>query len=93
MSSGAHRTLPDAYVTAFILRELLEVATVEELTAWTGEPALLPSVTFGQHRGCRWDEVPPDYLAWIADRSELGDDIKFTARHHRRLRLGQVTAA
>ena len=88
-----HRALPDAYVTAFILRELLELVTVEELIAWTDEPALLPRVTFGQHRGRAWDEVPLDYLAWIVDRSELGEDIKYTARHHRRLRLGQVTAA
>jgi hypothetical protein len=35
---------------------VLELATVEELIAWTGEPALLPRVTFGQHRGCKWDE-------------------------------------
>ena len=93
VASGAHRALPDAYVTAFILRELLELATVEELIAWTDEPALLTRVTFGQHRGCGWDEVPADYLAWVVDRSELGEDIKFTAQHHRRLRLGQVTAA
>ena len=56
---------------------------MEELIAWTGEPALLPRVTFGQHRGCGWDEVPPDYLAWIVDRSELGEDIKYTARQER----------
>jgi exodeoxyribonuclease X len=93
IASGAHRALPDAYVTAFILRELLELATKEELIAWTGEPALLPRVTFGQYRGRGWDEVPLDYLAWIVDRSELGEDIRFTAQHHRRLRLGQVTAA
>ena len=51
IASPPHRALPDAYVTAFILRELLELATVEELIAWTGEPALLPRVTFGQYRG------------------------------------------
>ena len=93
IANPPHRALPDAYVTAFVLRELLELATVEELIAWTGEPALLPSVTFGQYRGRGWDEVPLDYLAWIVDRSELGEDIRFTAQHHRRLRLGQVTAA
>jgi exodeoxyribonuclease X len=93
LASPPHRAGPDAYVTAFILRELLELATVDELIAWTGEPALLPRVTFGQHRGCGWDEVPPDYLAWIADRSELGEDVKYTARHHRRQRLEQMAAA
>jgi exodeoxyribonuclease X len=42
IASCAHRALPDAYVTAFLLRELLELATVEELIAWTCEPTLLP---------------------------------------------------
>jgi exodeoxyribonuclease X len=93
IANPTHRALPDAYVTAFLLRELLEAATVEELIAWTGEPVLLPRVTFGRYRGSNWDEVPADYLAWVAGQSELGEDIKFTARHHRRLRLGQVTAA
>ena len=87
IASLPHRALPDAYVTAFILRELLELATVEELIAWTGEPALLPRVTFGRYRGSNWEEVPPDYLAWVADRSELGEEVKYTyGRHHRRLR-------
>jgi exodeoxyribonuclease X len=93
IASMPHRALPDAYVTAFILRELLELATVEELVAWTIEPVLLPRVTFGRYRGCRWDEVPVDYLECIAERSELGEEAKYTAGHHRRLRLGQVTAA
>ena len=88
-----HRALHDAYVTAFVLRELLKLATVDELIAWTGEPALLPRITFGRYRGSNWDQIPLDYLAWVGGQSELGEDIKFTARHHRRLRLGQLTAA
>jgi exodeoxyribonuclease X len=84
IASCAHRALPDGYVIAFLLRELLELATAEELIAWTDEPALLPRVTFGRYRGSRWEEVPLDYLAWIVDRSELGEDVRFTAQHHRR---------
>ena len=90
IASPLHRALPDAYVSAFLLRELLEVATVEDLIGWTEEPVLLPRVNFGQHRGCAWDAVPLNYLEWVADRSELNDDIRCSARHHRRLRLGQV---
>jgi exodeoxyribonuclease X len=93
IASTPHRALPDAYVTAFLLREVLELATVEELIAWTREPALLSRVTFGRYRGSDWHEVPADYLAWVAERSELGDDIKFTAQHHRHLRMERVTAA
>ena len=80
----SHRALPDAYVTALILCELLNQATVENLIAWTTEPALLPRITFGRHRGSSWSEVPQDYFGWIVDRSDLGEDVKFTASHHQR---------
>jgi exodeoxyribonuclease X len=87
-----HRVLPDAYDTAFILRELLKLATMEKLIAWTEEPVLLPRITFGRYRGSNWEEIPADYLAWVADQSELGEDVNYTAQHHHRLRLGQVVA-
>jgi len=86
IASSAHRALPDAYVTAFLLLELLELSTMEELIAWTTEPVLLPRVMFGKHRGVPWSEVPVDYLAWVAEKSDLGEDAKFTASHYRRLR-------
>jgi exodeoxyribonuclease X len=85
IASSAHRALPDAYVTAFLLRELLELASTDELIAWTSEPGLLPRVTFGKHRGCAWSEVPVDYLTWIVEKSDLNEDVKFTAEHYRRL--------
>ena len=86
IASTAHRALPDAYVTAFILRELLQVASFEELVDWTAKPALLPRVPFGKHRGCQWSEVPLDYLAWIVGQPDMNEDVKFTAAHYRRLR-------
>jgi exodeoxyribonuclease X len=85
VASSAHRALPDAYVTAFVLRELLQVASLEDLIAWTREPVLLPRVMFGKHRGCAWSEVPVDYLAWVVEKSDLSEDVKFTASHYRRL--------
>ena len=45
---------------------------------------LLPDpVGFGKYRGMRWDELPLDYLEWIIDKSDLNDDIKYTASHYR----------
>ncbi len=90
IASCAHRAFPDAYVTAFILRELLAVASLDELILWTKEPVLLPRVTFGKHRGTEWSNVPIDYLAWVADKSDLSEDIKFTADHYRRIRKQQA---
>ena len=43
-ASPVHRAQPDAFVTSLILCELLRVATVDDLIAWTDEPVLLPTV-------------------------------------------------
>jgi exodeoxyribonuclease X len=60
-----HRALPDAYVTAHLLRQQLTRATLSELISWSGLPALLTKVTFGKHRGLNWTDVPDSYLDWI----------------------------
>jgi exodeoxyribonuclease X len=77
-----HRAGPDAYVTAEILRVALGEATVEQMIAWTKLPSLLPSVTFGKHRGTPWPDLPWDYLQWVAFKSDLDADTKFTARYY-----------
>src|SRR5215207_374874 len=67
VAAMAHRALPDAYVTAFPLRELLDVARMEDLIAWTKQPALLPRVPFGRYRARSWSDVPERYVNWIVD--------------------------
>lgn len=86
IATAAHRALPDAYVTALILRELLKHVCLEDMISWTKEPALLPRVNFGKHRGLPWTEVPTDYLNWILERSDQNEDVKFTAAYYRRAR-------
>lgn len=81
IANAAYRAGPDAYVTGFILREMLKVATVKDLIEWSRFPALLPKITFGKHRGSKWSDVPPDYLAWIARQADMDEDVKFTAQH------------
>ena len=80
----AHRALADVLVTADLLRRLVEFFSPSEMTAHEGEPARLPSVPFGKHRGARWRDVPAGYLSWIIDKMD-GDesraDIVACARH------------
>ena len=40
----AHRAFPDAYVTAFHLRDMLNEASVAQLIEWSNLPGLLPRV-------------------------------------------------
>lgn len=79
-----HRAAPDAYVTAHIFARMIEEVSVEQMLSWTSEPSLLSEVTFGKHRGLRWSELPRDYLDWIANKSDMGPDEKFTANYHLR---------
>lgn len=75
-----HRAGPDTLVTAFILSRLVFASNVDELVRLTSAPVILQSVTFGKHRGMKWADLPPDYLSWIANKSDLGVDEKHTAR-------------
>lgn len=81
----AHRAGPDAYVTAFLLRELLRRHPLDELLRWSDEPAILSRVTFGKRpeeggsRGLKWSEIDDGLLHWVLDR-DMGEDINHTAR-------------
>ncbi len=74
-----HSALPDAYVTAHILGCLLNEKTVDELVNISKWPALLRRIGFGKHRGSLFQDAPSDYLEWLRDKSEMSEDVKFTA--------------
>lgn len=80
----AHRAGPDAYVTAFLVRALLTRATLPELIAWSEQPALLPRIQFGKHKGLTWSQAPRDYLDWIIRQTDMSEDVIHTAKHHLR---------
>lgn len=73
----AHRALPDAYVTAHHLRDMLNQTTVEQLLVWSREPGLLPRVPTGPERGKAWSAVDADRLQALASGRDI--DIAFTA--------------
>ncbi|ANG99272.1 DNA polymerase III subunit epsilon [Brucella pseudogrignonensis] len=74
----AHRALPDAYVTAHHLRDMLNAASLQQLLAWSAEPGLLPRVPSGPDRGKSWDRLSTETLdAFLRDRD---GDIRFSAR-------------
>ncbi|WP_156679029.1 3'-5' exonuclease [Sphingomonas profundi] len=75
----AHRALPDAYVTAHHLRDMLATASVAQLIAWSAAPGLLPRVPAGPDRGRNWRELDDTALARHAD--DRDEDIRFSARH------------
>jgi exodeoxyribonuclease X len=73
----AHRAYPDAYVTAFHLRDMLNEASIAQLIEWSNLPGLLPRVRQGPDRGKDWREIEDESLArFLGDRDI---DVRFTA--------------
>jgi len=90
MGLPVHRALPDAYVTAHHLRDMLNEASIEQLLAWSDEPGLLPRVVAGPKRGRYCNELSADALErFVRDRDE---DVRFTAQTelHRRGQHGPL---
>lgn len=83
-----HRAMPDAYVTAHHLRDMLNAVSIDQLLAWSDEPGLLPRVPAGINRGKSWTELDDAALALAAgDRNE---DVRFSAEHEIRRRRGEA---
>ena len=81
----AHRAGPDAYVTAFHVRDMLALAPLAQLVAWSAEPALQVRCRFSKHRGTPWREVDDAFLRWVAER-DFDADTVFTVAHEVRRR-------
>lgn len=80
----AHRAMPDAYVTAHHLRDMLNETSIDQLLAWSREPGLFPRVPRGPHRGAPWDALAIDALQTLAQDRDL--DVRFSAQTELRRR-------
>lgn len=88
LAAPPHRAGPDAYVTAHLLVEMLPLASLAEMIAWTAEPKLLPVVPMGKHRGQAWSEAPADYLQWMTRQADMDADVVWNARRELARRKG-----
>ncbi|WP_242136881.1 3'-5' exonuclease [Sphingomonas sp. TREG-RG-20F-R18-01] len=84
----AHRAMPDAYVTAHHLRDMLNASSLEQLLAWSEQPGLLPRVPAGPDRKRPWGELGDDALAGYARDRDM--DIRFSAETEQRRRGNQA---
>lgn len=75
-----HWALPDAYVTAHIMRHLVKLRPLETLVQISNEPPITRYIKFGKHKGMKWSEVPADYLSWISNTSEMDQETKDAAK-------------
>lgn len=80
IANVAHRAPEDAYVTAFIARELLKHQSLDMLLKWSSRPAVLLTVGFGKHAGMKWSDVDTGYLRWITGQ-DFDEDVLYTAKY------------
>lgn len=80
LAQPAHRAGPDAYVTAHLLKHLLAKATIDELIAWSKEPAALPRCPIGKFRGQPWSSVDVGFLEWMTKQATMEHDLKWNAK-------------
>lgn len=84
-----HRAGPDTYISAHILRILLDRATVDEMIQWTSEPRLLPTCPIGdQWRGKPWADVEFGFLKWMVGKEGLDPDFRWNAKREVERRAG-----
>ena len=86
MGLPAHRALPDAYVTAHHLRDMLNEASVDQLLVWGQEPGLLPRVPAGADRGKAFQDITDEALRALARDRDV--DVRFSAETELRRRGG-----
>lgn len=87
----AHRAMPDAYVTAHHLRDMLNEASLEHLLFWSRQPGLLPRVPAGPDRGKKWDQLSAAPLTTLS--GDRDSDVQFSAQVEMRRRQINVPTA
>jgi len=80
-AQAPHSALHDARVTHQILEQLLAAGTsIEDMLAWTEQPAMLPTCPLGDWRGRKWAEVEESFLWWILRKIHDREDVRFCAQ-------------
>ncbi len=86
----AHRAMPDAYVTAHHLRDMLNATSLNQMIAWSREPGLLPRVPAGVNRGKAWLDLGDEALLELGRDRDI--DVRFSAETELKRRGGSVQA-
>lgn len=83
-SVTAHDAMSDVIVTGALFFDLSKTVSFADMVAWTKEPMLFTTFNFGKYKGKSYAEIATsdsDYMRWIIDKSEMSDDVKYSARH------------
>jgi len=73
-----HQALYDVSVTVSILQKMLEHHTPDQLLKLSKLPVRMKTIGFGKHKGLDFNQLPPDYLAWLRRQPNLDADLIHT---------------
>ncbi len=79
-ATDAHRVLSDVVTSLHLAKHICERTglTLRQLAEASFEPMLMKTMSFGKHKGKRFDEIPAPYLRWMVENLALDIDLKFT---------------
>eukprot|EP00741_Cyanophora_paradoxa_P022405 tig00021463_g21631.t1 len=77
--TNAHSALDDARASGLLLLALRQPGESLASLADACIPRVLASMPWGKHKGKSFADIPPDYLAWLSDRT-TDADVNLSAR-------------
>ena len=79
-----HRAGPDAYLCSLLFERIQSepgAPDIETMARWSSGHALYPRCPLFKHKGKKWEDVPFEYLDWIANKpNDVAADVKANAR-------------
>lgn len=66
-ANNAHRALDDVIILEKVFSRMIDDLTIEQVLELLSQPSVVSRMPFGKHKGKPLEEVPKDYLRWLAD--------------------------
>lgn len=78
---GHHRALFDVHMTAGVFMALIKEKQygIQRMIDITAQPAILPKINFGKHRGTKFADLAIDYLQWMSGQA-FDEDVMHTVK-------------
>jgi len=79
-NEGAHRAMNDVIVNIEVFKKLTQsFSTTEQLLERLKKPIALKTMPLGKHKGRRFEDIPSEYLQWVASK-DFDQDLLYSVR-------------
>ena len=70
-ANNAHRALDDVIVLYKMFEQMIDDLSIDEAYALLNKPKKLQHMPFGKHQGMPLNQIPKNYVKWLADSGAL----------------------